>query len=910
MYLYLTFEEKTILLAECNPNKTERIIGLPKIMRTESLYTNLKGMLQCIEAEDLGGNGRPLLVVNTEHPMFVSLKDEFSDFTSYFISIPQIMEARELALHEACELVQQIILEDIKGFPFTAEDLEELIKICREIKAYVEGEEYFLVVLNETDRAIFADAINGINEKATYSQGYRLYQDNRVNSGAPMETPNSRCYFRVPGPRAIYQAAGDVLVLKPSMLAFYGKEHIEHVKDYKSAVYDASLRGVPVMIDAPISPNEEELYTALCQMMADSFRMPKTDFVLLEEDDEDEDRDPNEALDIDDENAKRIEYELPVGKMYSCHNDKEILDIVDDDEYLLNHGKLDAEIEEYMMMVIKSIGSWNWAFSGNFPHAIGYTEVEMNPNGIIQYFDKPKVITFTEDMVDTLDIQSSALTTYFSQQKGVKVQLRQTLLQNYIKECYKEFGPRVLAEAVIKVARWGNRRPNKLHLAKSEKYFNFNSGTVDSKSGNLEQLELQLVDGREMELFAAINPVEGFKDSTMVMGNDARLLKDFPVGILARTKYVNPKSPEETEQVFKFISLLDLAVTYLTGDDKNKVAGIDLDSEGNFVVNSATETVVELENLTRILEGDMDNTYSMFRTDALKTVVIMLGCNQQKFSGLQSYEYVRRKAVISPSYNKFTEPLLTKIPDFLRSKQLNLADNKDEYLHMALFNIMEEYVTAAAETLAEALGNEEDLRKVNYSIGDLILPNQEALYDMGKSVQGILLSGMLNELKKLIVNRQYVGEMNYCDKEFLSNYEIKMPRLLWAGSEEPMQQMNLTDATNAATTGGAALIKSIEGIADCRKLDITVKKIPLHVGFIYIGQDADGWYGIISSADNGADKQTELPSGGLYKIVYETALYEMDPQHRVKANFGPSVSRIYFDSVETMLRTYNIISGR
>lgn len=949
MLFYLTVDEVPLVLGiNLKEEEGASILTIQEILGNENMYSAFKSTFKGTSLIKVGKKERPALTIDKDNPFIKDMGGKCVDFTPFLGVINQLLEAGDKTVDEVYQMVADAFnatSEQIGEEPIFNNDLVmALVNTCTKLMSYVEGTTSFPVVLDEIDRVGFEDNIVEANESAVLTGRSRLYTNNRVNVGSVMRTPTDTFYFRVPGPRAIFENSGDFAALKPDMLSLYTKDHIESVKSYPRAFNNMDLRGSAVNVDAPIASYEQNMYTALCQMMADSIRLPKTDFVYASDELEEaieEGLDEEDIMNADDATGSKVKIDLPPGKMYSCQTG-EIIDMSDDDDYMVTHGKLDKEVEDFMMFLVKTIGSWNWAYSGCFPHAEGYSEVAIDAHGGVTFIQPNKVsLMFTEeeDLISSYDIQDPIVVNHYAKMGGMDITSRQNVVDRYIKTCYQEFGPKVFAEAIVKLGRWGNRRPNKLHLGNSNKYLNLMSGTLDSKSGDITSMKIKEVNGRQFELGNIIMADTGYKDKLMCAGeNKLRDVVGFPVGIVAKTTYYSEKDPENIDYRWTFMSILDIVLSFLTGNEKDLPAYINMSGDCKFIIDrsflkdsKALSEDIQLSEVPSFIEYSIDGENVAYNSEQLSLLLLLNNVNQNNFSHLQCYQNVKSEPVISNEVNKFIEPRIDKIPNYIRENGLSMSENLGKYMNIYIHNLFDEFLLPCVEKYyAEVLDNV-DLKSSNNSLliaTGMYGPSSTAL-DI--NVSAFMLEYFLNAMAEQVIKMNYHGEVSYCTgDDFINSYQVKIPSYVInvdTNNTQPQSQVsNQSSSTKMNLTGtqevGKAVLSSMNSAPVFRPIPEGSVAQPLrfklseenfvYVAPIYLGQDEFGAYGVITANRGPIPSQSPVTvtKAWFTRFIFDTLLFDIDEGHQIAQFFGKSVNRLYFEDLEAALYCRKVLHAK
>lgn len=946
MYLYLAGNDVNFTLAVTKPNETfagDDILLIQDILGREEIYSSFKATYR--ESKIALEQDKPVLICDLDSYEAQNSGIKYIDFTQFVKALEDLLaddyattpelDTAEKKMNAVANLFNQIV-NDPKEYQLDLLRLSQLYKAAKSFEKYLTGEESFLITLDEIDRALYQKQVEAVNKSLKLDFKRRIYSDARVNSGKAMQSENDRMFFRVPGPRTIFESSDDFSLLKPDMLSFYTKEHITRVKNYRSALNDKDLKGYPEMVDDPISVNEKELYTALCQIMADSVRMPKTGFVYVSDETEGLDIDENDIIDplFIEETAKEATTQLPEGKMWCCHDKEKMIDIGDDDN-ILNHGKLDEEVEDYFYMLIKAIGSWNWAYTGCFPHAVGYSEVSWEEGQTVKFIDNPQSKGYSKEEGDlnSLDIQDIFIRAQYKQGEYDGITLRQRKMMSYIESCYQDFGPKVLAEAIIKLARWGKRRISKLHLGNSNKYFNLQTANLDSRSGSLAGMELVKVDSRNSKLVNVLIVTTNYRDSMVAnVEYEIRKCKNFPIGVVAQTTYRDKENPEIEDAGFLFISLLDLIEIYSTGIEDAKIAGIDLTKEGKFVISSKYIAyddnekemelpVLDLSTAIKYVKADPDGVMSIYTAEDLCGVDCSI---------LEAYNTVREEPVIRKTLDSLEGVRFNELASFLRNNNLSPAMYLKSYTAAFMHNVYDDFLVPTLEDIGENKIGMKVLSSLDYDVR--VAADSSNTFDYhSRPGWNVLLEEFLNTMLKCCIEKdyhnftRYSSDKKYCDSHNVkkSNYVISiMNSMVAEASPKEVSKMDLLNQNpnqapgeNAGSLGGQTLFRKPTKSAKQYNLYYTVNPgTSIYIGRLFVDQDELGHYGVLvigkdmpPSDEIGTQSVTK---SALFKLI---AIAGIDVgvktvEQSLAAKMGPKItSRLYFANRQTAAELFMYI---
>lgn len=272
-----------------------------------------------------------------------------------------------------------------------------------------------------------------------------------------------------------------------------------------------------------------------------------------------------------------------------------------------NEGNIPGSVEavySYLMQLANTVASWNWSHTGLLPVAEGIEDESDNNTDVYESKDDAK-----ENLSGSKEFIATGRTLSDFAGDG------QIYLDAFIQSaCEKDiYAP---AEAIIKLLRWGERKPTRLKLAGSEKYFDLNKFISVEGSGDWESIEVQKVSGYTYTPVTVVMADGSFADAKYLVncGYDNSTL-GIPVGIICSKKFVNNK---EQLVVFSMIDIvrelrngtIDIAGFKLDGDDVKSDFRVDL--------SDAEEDTVTLNNIISIVKAKEDGSVVFHRSSELK----------------------------------------------------------------------------------------------------------------------------------------------------------------------------------------------------------------------------------------------------------------------------------------------------
>lgn len=290
-----------------------------------------------------------------------------------------------------------------------------------------------------------------------------------------MNTPEDEVYIKLPA----YEQLGideDVIIPKPAQVlkAYDNKElYTMKYRDYLGSTPIEHVVGNVNNNDMPIQENEKRFYNAMKELIEYGIKQNY----------------PNNTL-----------------------------------EECIESGYDDVKVTNFLTDLAMTVASWNWAHTGNYPVALDMFDDDVDSDdddndsssqdeatyGRKRYHVNPLV---AEDNTVTLDAEY--------------------LLKDYISKATEKniYAP---AEAVIKLLRWGNRKPSRLKIDGMKNYLNLNNLKLENTSGSYDNLEPIKTNGATFEILGVIKATDKFKDISYLtsLGYTNNSL-NIPVGVIA-----------------------------------------------------------------------------------------------------------------------------------------------------------------------------------------------------------------------------------------------------------------------------------------------------------------------------------------------------------------------------------------
>lgn len=258
-------------------------------------------------------------------------------------------------------------------------------------------------------------------------------------------------------------------------------------------------------------------------------------------------------------------------------------------------GVLDNVSQSYLSDLMSLLYIWHWGHNPNVPS--GIDEIEINE---------------TSDSID-----SKYIFTQVPGMSGARVNAVLQLL-DFVQEAAMEIGYRVYPDAIIQLARWGDRKGTCIQFESYNYVFKLGSNLKLHKVGSVKDYIPVQENNCDSSLCALINDDTKIGDTTVCKGS-----WPMPVGIVTGSKLKNKVSGEELE-IFTYYSIIDLIREVILNGLKIDGVSFSTDTK-QFTLTDirGALTVSELiKGYETHHEDELQNPF--FRSQALKDLYIEL----------------------------------------------------------------------------------------------------------------------------------------------------------------------------------------------------------------------------------------------------------------------------------------------
>lgn len=209
---------------------------------------------------------------------------------------------------------------------------------------------------------------------------------------------------------------------------------------------------------------------------------------------------------------------------YNCM--KELIDFINGQEFETSTPEECAKekvcsptAKRYLLELATTVAGWNWGHTGFY--SIGSSEGQEDNE--------------SEDYKETSDVAGNL--DFVQLDVGVKFVDAAGVLRDYIDAAVQE-DIYSLAEAVVKLARWGKRKPSKFKLSASDYYVDLTTYRINKVSGSIKDMEVEKIKGATYSLEHFITYQQKIQDSAFCKkhGTPTSTLR-VPIGAVCIKRY-------------------------------------------------------------------------------------------------------------------------------------------------------------------------------------------------------------------------------------------------------------------------------------------------------------------------------------------------------------------------------------
>lgn len=276
-----------------------------------------------------------------------------------------------------------------------------------------------------------------------------------------------------------------------------------------------------------------------------------------------------------------------------------------DVEDLYNKCMCSSEMLMYLQALVRQQTSYNWMHTTLYPIN---TAQHVDPED-----DEDDDLPESDDR----DYSSIEEQDEYASQGTTEIQPGHEIMLLFIENAAKRIGLTAYVEAIIKLSRWGERKPSQLKLGDYHFYLNLNTLILGNSSADYSSVEPVLIDGYMLEAVGVIIYDDKFRDTDF----RARLNVEsqwvtIPIGLRCVRHHAGG-----VKQNY-YISLFEIIKTYRQDPSIKLIKGIDM-VDGKLVVNLPDSVMSDTTGLLLAQEqvaGSADRMHINHITPALSSL--------------------------------------------------------------------------------------------------------------------------------------------------------------------------------------------------------------------------------------------------------------------------------------------------
>lgn len=541
---------------------------LLEMLEKSNIFLRVKG----VEGEDV--------------PFLIPYGGEAKDFTQLLQILNKLKATNQLSTESAQLKGVLPKIKSIFGNEVEIDDLINLHEAYEEFLAFKNKE--VTVNMNVT----VSDMVNpAITQKIvdTYKLVSRpkelWFLDEKINVSSTMNTPEDRVYIRLPDyEELVTQEIADVFAAEiPYLIKPYPSKQLytPYYMDYIQTVdpsFDVKkIVGDPSNNDLPIQPNEEEFYKALCSL---------------------------------------AEYTLKNKQHYGDDSDAEFEKVAQMHLSSTAFANLDEDFRRLAIALLDKALAVNYMHTGFVPISKVYDNTDESNDDI----EKDTTIS-TEEIGSSYEYYDTGKTRVGNASDIILAYLDRETNGDY----------RALCEAIVKLLRWGDRKPSKLKVAGAKKYLSLESFISESSSGNFASMEIKQIEGCTLlPSNYKITLTEDFNDMKYLSskGIDVESI-NLPVGLVLNKRYIAEDGSGIVQDVH--ISLIDLVYNLMFDDNSknSKVFGIKLENN-RIVIDQRIKDLfsknINLAMSVAEVTSDQESRVEFYQSGHIKDIFFKFNC--------------------------------------------------------------------------------------------------------------------------------------------------------------------------------------------------------------------------------------------------------------------------------------------
>lgn len=203
---------------------------------------------------------------------------------------------------------------------------------------------------------------------------------------------------------------------------------------------------------------------------------------------------------------------------------------------------LDSNTAQYLNELYAIVYSWHWSHNPNVPSYSPESEDD-------------------DEFSDSNDSNGSQFVYTLRPGEEFDVRVPAFLpLQNFIQQAALELGYKVYAEAVIKLCRWGERKPSALYFEGFPYIFDLGKNVTEVYAGHIsDYVQSEDENGCNMILKGLISCNSRIIDTKYMVSHGYKYNSfTVPVGLIFTQIYTNKKNPEKKIKLDSYYSMIDV----------------------------------------------------------------------------------------------------------------------------------------------------------------------------------------------------------------------------------------------------------------------------------------------------------------------------------------------------------------